>query len=100
MRIITRRIGERLVIGDDIVIEVTGVKGNQVSIGIDAPADTRVDREEIRKRILAEQSHSKKHCIHGVTLYGTRCLACEREKAGTYNQAPSYRDYPNDGGAA
>lgn len=100
MLILTRRIGERLVIGDDIVVEVLGVKGNQVRIGVDAPASTRVDREEIRKRILAEQSHSKKHCIHGVTLYGTRCLACEREKAGTHNQAPSYRDYPGDGGAA
>ena len=100
MRVITRRMGERIVIGDDIVIEVTGVKGNQVSIGIDAPADTRVDREEIRKRIQAEQSRGQKHCKHGAILYGTRCLACERDKAGTHNQAPSYRDYPTDGGAA
>jgi len=100
MLILTRRVGERLVIGDDIVAEVLGVKGNQVRIGVDAPLDTRVDREEIRKRILAEQSHGKKHCKHGVTLYGTRCLACEREKAGTHKTAPSYRDYPSDGGAA
>lgn len=100
MLILTRRVGERLVIGDDIVVEVLGVKGNQVRIGVDAPTSTRVDREEIRKRILAEQSRGHKHCKHGAILYGTRCLSCEREKAGTHNQAPSYRDYPNDGGAA
>lgn len=79
MLILTRRVGERLVIGDDIVIEVLGVKGNQVRIGVDAPKDTRVDREEIRKRIQAEMSRGRKHCRHGVMLYGSRCIKCDRE---------------------
>lgn len=48
--VITRRIGERLMIGDDIIVEVLGVKGNQVRLGIAAPKHIEVDREEIRHR--------------------------------------------------
>jgi carbon storage regulator len=47
MLILTRRIGERLCIGDDVTVAVLGVKGNQVRIGVDAPRDVAVDREEI-----------------------------------------------------
>lgn len=49
MLILTRRVGETLVIGDDIKVTVLGVKGNQVRIGVEAPKDTRVDREEIAR---------------------------------------------------
>jgi len=55
MLILTRRIGETLMIGDDISITVIGVKGNQVRIGIDAPKDVAVHREEIFNRIKDDQ---------------------------------------------
>ncbi|HED13736.1 MAG TPA: carbon storage regulator [Gammaproteobacteria bacterium] len=56
MLILTRRAGETLNIGDDIQITVLGVKGNQVRIGITAPRDVPVHREEIYKRIRGEDA--------------------------------------------
>lgn len=50
MLILTRRIGESLLVGDDIKVTVLGVKGNHVRLGIDAPCDISVDREEIRNK--------------------------------------------------
>jgi len=55
MLILTRRVGESLIIGDDVVVNVLGVKGNQVRIGVDAPKDVTVHREEIYDRIKAEK---------------------------------------------
>ena len=55
MLILTRRIGETVVIGDDISITVLGVKGNQVRLGVNAPRDVSVHREEIYQRIKFEQ---------------------------------------------
>lgn len=51
MLILTRRVGESLMVGDDITITVLGVKGNQVRIGVNAPKDVAVHREEIFNRI-------------------------------------------------
>jgi len=53
--ILTRRSGEKLVIGDNVTVTVLSVKGNQVRIGIDAPRDVSVNREEIYQRILKEK---------------------------------------------
>lgn len=59
MLILTRKVGETLIIGDDIVITVLGVKGNQVRIGINAPKEVSIHREEIYNRI--HQSSDKKN---------------------------------------
>ena len=55
MLILTRRVGERLMIGNDVAVEVLGVNGNQVRLGVTAPQRIQVHREEVYKRIRAER---------------------------------------------
>jgi carbon storage regulator len=59
--ILTRRIGEKIVIGDDVTVTVLGVKGNQIRVGIEAPRDVPVHREEIYQRILKERAEGVEH---------------------------------------
>jgi len=59
MLILTRRVGETLMVGDDISVTVLGVKGNQVRLGVNAPKEVAVHREEIYERIQQEQDRKK-----------------------------------------
>ena len=56
MLILTRRVGETITIGDDITVTILGVKGNQVRVGVGAPRDVAVHREEIYRRINEEEA--------------------------------------------
>jgi carbon storage regulator len=60
MLILTRRVGEAVMIGDEVVVTVLGVKGSQVRLGIEAPKDVAVHREEIYRRIQREQQGQSK----------------------------------------
>ena len=59
MLILTRRVGETLMIGDDVSVTVLEVKGNQVRIGVNAPREVEVHREEIYARIKADEEREK-----------------------------------------
>lgn len=59
MLILTRRIGESLVVGNNVTITVLGVKGNQVRVGVNAPKEISVHREEIYKRIQEEKNQKE-----------------------------------------
>jgi len=56
MLVLTRNIGETIIIGDNITVVVLGVKGSQVRIGVDAPKEIEVHREEIYEKIKAEKN--------------------------------------------
>lgn len=61
MLILTRRVGETIMIGDDVTVTVLGVKGSQVRIGVVAPRDTAVDRQEIAERKRLEKARGERH---------------------------------------
>ena len=60
MLILTRRVGETLMIGNDVTVTVLGIKGNQVRLGINAPRDVEVHREEIYDRVQAEKAEERR----------------------------------------
>ncbi|MCO2386847.1 carbon storage regulator CsrA [Pseudomonas aeruginosa] len=61
MLILTRRVGETLMVGDDVTVTVLRVKGNQVRIGVNAPKEVAVHREEIYQRIQKEKDQEPNH---------------------------------------
>jgi carbon storage regulator len=69
MLILTRRVGETLMIGDEVSVTVLGVKGNQVRIGVNAPRNVSVHREEIYDRI--RQEHDGESVVHDLPQSNT-----------------------------
>jgi len=68
MLILTRKPGESLYIGDDVKVTIVEIKGNQIRVGIDAPADLRIYREEIYKQILEENKSAAEAVMSGSAL--------------------------------
>lgn len=61
MLILTRRLGETVVIGEDVTVTILGIKGNQVRVGINAPKNVAVHREEVADKIKANPNHYPQH---------------------------------------
>jgi carbon storage regulator len=70
MLILTRRVGEAVVIGEDVTVTVLGVKGNQVRIGVNAPKTVSVHREEIFDRIKNERDNDPTRTASGLAVAG------------------------------
>lgn len=84
MLILTRRVGETLIIGDDVVVTVLGIKGNQVRIGINAPKEVSVHREEIYQRIQQEKNATPAATPPvEVTVKESKPAKAKREKKAT-----------------
>ena len=71
MLILTRRIGEKLVVGEGVFFTVLGIKGNHVRLGIEAPADVSIHREEIFLKVKAEQQELKAQGKREITMVDT-----------------------------
>jgi carbon storage regulator len=69
MLILTRRVGETVMIGNDVTVTVLGVKGNQVRVGVNAPRDVAVHREEIFERIKREEQDGGTTAHTGATSH-------------------------------
>ncbi len=90
MLILTRKPGESLYIGDDVKVTIVEIKGNQIRVGIDAPADLRIYREEIYKQILEENKNAAEAVMSGSALEqltGTwKGMTKDASKQGRFSQ--------------
>lgn len=74
MLILTRRIGETMIIGEDINITVLGIKGNQVRMGINAPLSIPVNREEIHLRVKADEARGSLYLKPGHSKHNNKTI--------------------------
>jgi len=72
MLILTRRVGEKLIIGDDIIITILSLKGNQIRVGIDAPREVKVHRQEVFDRIQKEKERETLSVVPSSGKFNTR----------------------------
>ena len=72
MLILTRRVGEKLIIGDDIIVTILSLKGNQIRVGIDAPREVEVHRQEVFDRIQKEKEREKLSVVPSSGKFNTR----------------------------
>jgi carbon storage regulator len=75
MLILTRKVGERVTVGDDIVLTILEVKGRQVRIGVEAPAHTLVHREEVYRRIRQENIEASRAGVDDLAQAARRLCA-------------------------
>ena len=98
MLILTRRVGETLMIGDEVSVTVLGVKGNQVRLGVNAPKDIAVHREEIYQRILHERTGHERmgYDTHPVDFAAHDRMGQDRSGFGAASEAfPQERSKPS-----
>lgn len=95
MLVITRKPGQCVYIGDDIKISLQGIRGNQVRIGIDAPADVRIYREEIYLQILEENQSAADVSSTPPSDLGDFAAAWKSHKQGTLKELASVKDKPS-----
>jgi carbon storage regulator len=96
MLILTRRVGETVVIGDEVTVTVLGVKGNQVRLGVNAPRHVAVHREEIYERIKREQTDEEVLEVPQACV-SARCNAENRlDFRPAFGGAPSDRAAPRN----
>ncbi len=98
MLILTRRVGETLMIGDEVSVTVLGVKGNQVRLGVNAPKDIAVHREEIYQRILHERTGHERmgYDTHPVDFAAHDRIGQDRTGFGAASEAfPQERSKPS-----
>lgn len=98
MLILTRRVGETLMIGDEVSVTVLGVKGNQVRLGVNAPKDIAVHREEIYQRILHERGQEYTPTF-GMPSYSPEHRAFEQQNYQNhgYRNNQGYQNHQNHG---
>jgi len=72
MLILTRRVGEKLMIGDDVIITILSLKGNQIRVGIDAPREVKVHRQEVFDRIQKEKEREALSVVPSTGRFNAR----------------------------